>query len=714
MTADLSALAPDRSRSRLAWSLLVVSIVSSLVGIVLAVHTWRTSDAVAVELDWSDAVYVLVFLPFPFVGALIASRRPENSIGWLLLGIGVVQGLSLAAGGYAGWAIYTESGAPAGDVVAASLGWTWIPVVAVPATFLLLLFPDGHLPSRRWRWFARVLALGMVLASIGIIFTPGEVQEYPGVENPIGVADLQILSLGLSILPIGVVGAVISLILRYRQSQADERQQIRWVAAAAAIVGAMYTTALIATWVTDSGWDGTGPGWIPVLQTACLAAFALIPIAMGVGILRYHLYDLGLVVRKTLVFAVLAAVIAAVYVGVVVGVGAIVGSRASPVLSALAAAVVALVFQPVRTSARRFADRVVFGSRATPYEVMTAFGDQLAGTYASEDVLPRIARVLGEGVGAERACVRLSIDGELRVVASWPAEPGDQISVADQPDGFTAEVRHQGELLGALAVAMPPNDPMNPSKERLVHDLAAQAGLVLRNERLTAALKARLAELKAAQRRLVSARDHERRRLERNIHDGAQQQLVALQVRQRLAEQLIDRDPAKAKEMLSVIQIDTGAALDDLRDLARGIYPPLLADKGLQAALEAQARKAAMPITIEADGIGRLPQDVEAAIYFSALEALQNTAKYADAHAVTVSLERVDGGVGFTVRDDGRGFEPSARSFGTGLQGIADRLGALDGELDVQSAPGSGTTVRGRVPVGPQVHAAKAGARVDA
>ena len=171
-----------------------------------------------------------------------------------------------------------------------------------------------------------------------------------------------------------------------------------------------------------------------------------------------------------------------------------------------------------------------------------------------------------------------------------------------------AEVRHQGELLGALSVAMPPNDPMNPSKERLVHDLAAQAGLVLRNERLTSALKARLADLQAAQKRLVAAQDHERRKLERNIHDGAQQQLVALQVRQRLAEQLVDRDPAKAKAMSAELQIDTGTALDDLRDLARGIYPPLLADKGSVAALwSRRPARSPVPVTIEADGVGRYP-----------------------------------------------------------------------------------------------------------
>jgi signal transduction histidine kinase len=241
---------------------------------------------------------------------------------------------------------------------------------------------------------------------------------------------------------------------------------------------------------------------------------------------------------------------------------------------------------------------------------------------------------------------------------------------------------------------------MTPSKEKLIRDLAAQAGLVLRNERLTSALKARLADLQAAQKRLVAAQDAERRRLERNIHDGAQQQLVALQVRQRLVEQLIERDPSKAKEMLGQIQSDTGTALDDLRDLARGIYPPLLADKGLAAALESQGRKGTVPVRIDADGIGRFPQEIEAAVYFSALEALQNTAKYAAATRATITLSRANGSLSFTVADDGTGFNTKVTGYGPGLQGIADRLGALDGDLEVASGPGSGTTVTGRVPVG--------------
>jgi signal transduction histidine kinase len=293
------------------------------------------------------------------------------------------------------------------------------------------------------------------------------------------------------------------------------------------------------------------------------------------------------------------------------------------------------------------------------------------------------------------------------VAARWPADDG--LAPAPITTGNTLPpipgsnaafaVEHQGELLGALSVTTPPNDPIDPAKTQLVSDLAAQAGLVLRNVRLGTALRARLADLQAAQKRLVTAQDEERRRLERNIHDGAQQQLVALTVKARLAGQFAERDPSKALELIAQIEDDTRRALEDLRDLARGIYPPLLADKGLLSALEAQARKSPVATTVQADGIGRFDQDVEAAVYFSCLEALQNVTKYAQAGQAIVRLANGDGHLTFEVRDDGVGFDPRAKGIGTGLQGMSDRLGALGGELHVTSAPGAGTMVRGSVPI---------------
>jgi len=257
----------------------------------------------------------------------------------------------------------------------------------------------------------------------------------------------------------------------------------------------------------------------------------------------------------------------------------------------------------------------------------------------------------------------------LRQAALWPkgsepAEPsrmvGDSLPQLVGTDR-AVEVRHQGELLGALTVNKRQGESLTPVEEKLLDDLASQAGLVLKNVGLTDELLLRLEELRASRQRLVAAQDEERRRLERNLHDGAQQNLVALKVKLGLAEMFVDKDPARAKATLAELKADTDEALETLRDLARGIYPPLLADKGLYAALESQARKATIPVEVQADGIDRYPQDVEAAVYFCCLEALQNVQKYAKATRAIVHLAERDGDLIFEVEDDGKGFDPRDR-----------------------------------------------------
>ena len=341
---------------------------------------------------------------------------------------------------------------------------------------------------------------------------------------------------------------------------------------------------------------------------------------------------------------------------------------------------------------------MVYGERATPYEVLAQLGDRLAGEYAADDVLDRVASILAGGVAADLAAVWLHVGDELRPAAVWPsgaAVPKVRIGADEIPDEIEGTrvfaVRQQGETLGAIGIRKPATEPLTPADEKLVTDLAAQAGLVLRNVRL-------IEDVRASRRRLVEAQDHERRKIERNLHDGAQQQLVALTVQLGLLERVAE-DPERVRTMASGLQTALRDALDDLRDLARGIYPPLLADKGLREALESHSRKAAVPTTVQADGIGRHPQEVEAAIYFCVLEALQNTGKYAEADHATIRLAERDGEVTFEVEDDGIGFDRSATSYATGMQGMLDRLDALGGGMEVDSAPGRGTVVRGRIRV---------------
>jgi signal transduction histidine kinase len=282
---------------------------------------------------------------------------------------------------------------------------------------------------------------------------------------------------------------------------------------------------------------------------------------------------------------------------------------------------------------------------------------------------------------------------------------GDGVA-AIPSEGVVVPVFHHDELLGALGVAKPAGEAFNPAQEKLLADLASQAGLVLRNVRLTAELQAHVdeisrqaAQLRESRQRIVAAQDAERRRLERNIHDGAQQHLVALAVRIRMATAMASTDPDRAREMLEDLRGQATEALETLRDLARGIYPRVLADQGLEAALDTQAGKLPIPVDVEAAQVRRYPAELEAAVYFCCLEALQNVAKYAGATRTLVSLEERDGALMFSVEDDGAGFDPRSGPKGSGLQNMTDRIEALGGSLEIVSAPGRGTSVRGRIPL---------------
>jgi signal transduction histidine kinase len=643
---------------------------------------------------------VIAFTLFGIVGALLLSRLPGNRVAGLLL-----FGAAITAGSFAAGELMTylvrEGNTDGPAVVAMGLGSSlgWLVGIFPVILFLPLLFPDGHLPSRRWLPFAWLCAA--VLVSLGVLLFFGQdtlagSSDDAVIANPFfmpGLAGLEIPDAVFAVSLIGLLlGSVVSLVLRFRRSTGVERQQIKWVALAIAFLASSFILSTIASAIGLNGEliDSVVSG----------IAFITLPVAVAVAVLQYHLYDLDVVVKKALVAGALVLLVIAAYAAVVGLLGVITSGNESSGSVFIVALLLGLAFRSVTRFARRIADRVVYGRRATPYEVLTEFSERVGESYATEDVLGRMAQILGQATGAGSARVWLRLGAELQPAASWPtdAEPAAVAVVANEAlptmEGETVvEVRDRGELLGALSVAMPPSDPMNPSKERLVRDLASQAGLVLRNVRL-------VEELRASQRRLVTAQDQERRRLERNIHDGAQQQLVALSVKTRLARDLTTRDPAKVAEMLTQIDAEIQTALGDLRDLARGIYPPLLIDEGLGAALDAQARRSIVPTTIRAEGLGRYAPEVEAAVYFSCLEALQNVAKYAEANSATVILAQSNGHLTFEVVDDGRGFDPAAERTGTGLQGIADRLGALHGEVTIRSQPGAGTRVRGRIEVG--------------
>jgi signal transduction histidine kinase len=652
---------------------------------------------------WVLTVLLVLFLVLWLgTGILIVWRRAANWAGWLFLFTAVPLPLLALTQALMVYGLKIDPGSVPLIGVWATIGeYALYPFALIPLFFLL--YPDGHLPSRGWRWAVAAVVGGAALAILGFLFRPGPFNNWvtDGIlyENPLAIAGYTwggtLISIGTLVALAGSLSTPVAVVQRFRRSAGEERQQMRVLALVAGIAGGFF--ALLLLLIVIGGVFGLddrpdGGDWIFGLVLA-LTAFTIvlgIPVAYLVAIFRYRLWELDVVVKKTVVFAVVAGAITlvAVLVLLVLPVG-VFGTGLSGWERGLllVGVVVGLLIGPLRRRARRVADRIVYGKRATPYEVLTAFSERVGDTYATEDVLPRMARLLVEGTGATQARVLVRVGSELVEEGRWPDQDLPRAEEHAEP------VVDQGDELGALAVSMPANDPMNPSKEKLIRDLASQAGLLLRNVKL-------IEELRASRQRLVAAQDEERRKIERNLHDGAQQQLVALTVQLKLARGLVERDPAKAGAMLDTIQGSATGALEDLRDLARGIYPPLLADQGLPAALEAQARKAAVPTTVEADRVGRYPQEVEAAVYFCALEALNNVAKYAEATQATVTLAHQNGRLTFAVVDDGCGFDANARGAGTGLQGMADRLEAIGGELTVESAPGRGTTVSGRIPMG--------------
>jgi signal transduction histidine kinase len=649
----------------------------------------------------ANGVAAVMFITgFATVGALLIWKRPANPIGWLLSATGASY--ALAAGGGL-LLLHSPQTRAWGDW----LGWLFFLGFGF-AVFVMLLFPTGSLPSRRWRPVAWATAAGIVAWALGNAFA--RVPFAGGSPSPIGVAGptgriFDVLA-GAGIFLIAATGlaAIVSLAFRYRRARAVEREQLKWLVYAG---GLIVVAALAVTPIARI--LGPGSNAANNLENAVsTGTVALVPIAIGIAIFRYHLYDIDVVINKTLVYGTLAVFITGVYVAIVVGIGSLAqhGVRPSLALSIAATAVVAIAFQPVRAWVQRLANRLVYGRRATPYEVLADFAGRMAGAYAAEDLLPRMARILAEGTGAIRADVWLKSGEVFHDGATWPAGapplPAARATAADVPAYPAADrilpVRYEGEVLGALSVSKRPGEALTPTEGRLLADLAGQVGLVLKNAGLRDQLLARLEEIRASRLRLVAAQDAERRRIERNIHDGAQQQLVALAIKLSITESMIGTDTEGEREMLAEIRQDAAGAVADLRDLARGIYPPLLASKGLVAALEAQAGKAPVPTTVTADGVGRYPQDLEAAVYFCVLEALQNVTKYAGASHAEIRLATSGGDLRFEVADDGAGFDPETKAYGTGLQGMADRLHAHGGSLTVRSAPGAGTTVLGRLP----------------
>lgn len=565
-------------------------------------------------------------------------------------------------------------------------GWMWIPALVLPLTFGFLLFPDGRLPSPRWLPAGYLAGTALILISIGTIWT---FRPSNPAEAETGLA----IIVPWMILVVAAILSVAGLITRFLRSTGETRQQIKWVIAGATI----FMPAFLIFGFVLSGTENED--LLPIPIYAALIVFLL---SYGMAVGKYRLYDIDVVISRTFVYGTLAVFITVVYVGAVVGIGRLFGGgdQPNPVLAIGATAVVAVAFQPLRRRLQSVANRLVYGRRATPYEVLSTFSQRVAAV--DPNVLTQIAAALVDGTTADAAGVWMTRGPQRHLIAQWPAEPPLPPEVAgdDAPRHVrAAEVVHDGEPLGLVTLSLRPGQPFSPVDAALLDQVAAGLGLALRNLRLTENLRGRLGELRESRRRIVAVQDMTRRRLERDLHDGAQQRLVSLKIKLGISARM-----AAAAELddvqraLGGLRDEADQAIDSVRDFARGIYPPLLESDGLETALVSRTGRLTIPVVVQAASISRYGRDVEATVYFCVLEAVQNAVRHSEAGSVLVVLEEDSGELRFEVRDDGRGFDV-ASVMRRGLINLEDRLDALDGSMEIISSPGRGTTVIGVIPI---------------
>jgi signal transduction histidine kinase len=492
----------------------------------------------------------------------------------------------------------------------------------------------------------------------------------------------------LALVALGVA-ALVNAFWRLKKATGDEREQLRWFAFSTAVFPVIM---LVNGFAMGKSWQGY------VLVAGFTVGLAAIAGGIGVAVIKYRLYAIDIVINKTVIFGAMAAFVTFVYVAVVAGIGSVLRSSGDSnlPLSLAATAIVAVAFQPIRARVTAVANRLVYGQRLSPYEAVASIARRVSESFSPQDVLPEMAEAAARSVGATRSRVRLFLPTGDERTFWWPDGSEDNPDV--QFDRVLPVVHH-GEHIGEVAVAKGRGEQITKHDEVLLADVTTEAALAMRSLRLTDELEERLIELQESRRRIVSAQDEERRRMERDIHDGAQQQLIAIKIKIALAKALVHDDLAAGCALLDDIAQESSEAIETLRDLARGLFPDILVDRGLVAAVQRHVTKSGIDAeVVAADGESRFDLETEANVYFVIREALQNAGKYAPTAKLRIDVSAVNGSLDFKVSDDGPGFDPLLAKLGRGSQNMRDRLEALGGTLHVVSAPGAGTQILGSVP----------------
>lgn len=614
----------------------------------------------------------LLAVSFTSVGLYVVRVRPGHREGRLFVAVGVLHAVMFFGRQYGS----LGADLPAADWIR-GLG-VWPVSLAIALTgWTLMAFPDGQLLSPRWRLAAAVMvAVASANAMVSALWPADNGGAAPVFAHRLGAPSSERLATWQRGVQISYVLFqalwTASVVTRMQRARGDEIRQMRWLVYAVVVDLVLLLGGLA---VVGS----------PVLG---LLALPLIPLAAGIAILKYRLYEIDPVINKTIVITAMTILITAGYVAIVVGVGSVVPAGRG-ILWLIATAAVAVSAEPLRRRAQRLADRLVYGHRATPYEALAQLSTRIDDP--PEELLAGIATTVANAVGAREVVVWVGTAERLVPVASWPAGTFTEVPRSlrelelERPDWLVRPVSHRGTVNGALTLRKP-GESLSSSEEQILSNLVAQTALVIVRQQ-------QAEQLQAAARRIVSAEDAARRRIERDLHDGAQQRLVTLGMELgALAERAADPEvKARAKELRARL-LDATA---ELRELARGLHPMVLTEQGLGAALEALADRSTIPIKLEV-AVGRLPAEIEATIYFLVSEALTNAARHSCAHLIRLYVERVEAGVRVEVADDGRGGAVARE--GTGLQGLADRLAALGSQIQVESPVGGGTRIRAVLP----------------
>ena len=658
--------------------------------VVFLASAWALGYLLPKELreqpTYMTTVFGVLQLVYPTVGAFVVSRRPDNAIGWLFCGVGLVTSVQCFADSYATYALsaYPEPSTGTG-VVAWLSQWVAFPVIMPVGAVLFLVFPDGRLPSQRWRVVVWVAAAGGVLLAMGDALMPGPLYLHPDVNNPFGV-DGSIgwvparrmweacALVGIVLLLGSCLVSAVALVLRLRRAGRVERQQIKWFASAAVLMVVGFTVAF---WTQ---WGGVNN----VAYFAGLFGFLMLPVAAAIAILRYRLWDIDLIVRRALVYGLLTAAVVGVYALSVGALGALFQASGGLLVSLLATGLVAVAFQPMRAGLQRGVNRLLYGERDDPYAVLSRLGRRLEDTLAPEEAIKTVAQMVAQALKLPYAAIKLGRDGVWETVA----EHG-----TPTPEPFVLPLRSGAETVGQIVLApRAPGEALTRADLRLLEDLARQVGIAARAVRLTA-------DLKRSRERLVAAREEERRRLRRDLHDGLGPQLAALALKLDAARNLMPHEPEAAGALLLELKAQTKDTVSEVRRLVYDLRPSALDDLGLVLAVREQAARYGPAFSVETpDEPPPLPAAVEVAAYRISLEAMTNAARHSRARRCRVRILADERELRLEVSDDGVGMDAHHRP-GVGLSSMRERAAEIGGTLAVESAPGRGTRVVARLPL---------------